>query len=87
MSREDNQCGGKVKYQTYEDAHAAAANLNKRGKRKMGTYKCSECNLYHVGHNQRANQRHLKTWITKSMITKVKSTQQINVLLKINKWL
>lgn len=56
MSREDNQCGGKIKYQTYEDAHAAAANLNKRGKRKMGTYKCSECNLYHVGNNQRANK-------------------------------
>lgn len=55
MSREDNQCQGKVQYLSYEDGHAATANLNKRGKHKFQTYKCSDCGLYHVGHNTHKN--------------------------------
>lgn len=52
MSREDNQCQGKVQYNTFEDGHAATASLNKRGKNKYQTYKCSACGFYHVGHRQ-----------------------------------
>lgn len=56
MSRESNQCAGKVQYPNFEAGHSACENLNKRGKRKLTAYKCPDCDFFHLGHGQRINR-------------------------------
>lgn len=56
MIKKDNQCLGKIKYDTLEKASASSASMNKTGKKKLCAYKCSTCEKFHTGHNSRGSK-------------------------------
>lgn len=41
-------CSEKVVYKSEEDANKAAAGINSREKRKVHSYKCKTCHLWHI---------------------------------------
>lgn len=45
-----NQCEGKTQYLTQSDCAGTLKHLNKGSSMKMKSYRCSDCNFWHVGH-------------------------------------
>jgi len=66
MIRRENQCRGKISYHTAEKANKSLANLNGgKNKKRMSSYRCSDCNYWHTGHqNKRKMKQHNKVPIT-----------------------
>lgn len=57
MIRPDNQCGGKIAYETLEKANAAVKNLNNRSSaRRLTAYKCPHCGAAHLGHEAKGKK-------------------------------
>jgi hypothetical protein len=56
MIRLDNQCQGKHPYPTKESANITATHLNKLGGRRLNSYKCGVCSMYHIGHNSKGKK-------------------------------
>lgn len=50
MKKEDNQCNGKIKYETQEEANKFSSSLNKKSKDRVKSYRCSTCDGWHFGH-------------------------------------
>jgi len=48
--REENQCNGKQKFVSKEEANRMVASLNKSCSNKVRSYKCGSCSGYHYGH-------------------------------------
>ena len=53
MKRIENQCQGKIPYQSKELANQAVKHLNKVGGKRVKTYKCNTCHKYHFGHESK----------------------------------
>lgn len=52
MIRQENQCSGKLRYNSKEEANKSARQLNSLSKRarRVSTYRCPQCLKYHTGH-------------------------------------
>jgi len=56
MIRSENQCSGKTKYDTKEEAGRAAVSMNKLGGRRLVAYHCPDCNCNHIGHESKGKK-------------------------------
>lgn len=57
MIKPDNQCLGKITYDTMALASVCAANLNKASRNRMNSYKCAVCGKFHIGHRSKGKQQ------------------------------
>jgi muramoyltetrapeptide carboxypeptidase LdcA involved in peptidoglycan recycling len=56
MIRTDNQCLGKVRYDTKEQAGKAAVSMNKMKGRRLVAYDCPVCHGAHIGHESKGKK-------------------------------
>lgn len=71
MIKKDNSCQGKIAYASKELANITAAHLNSLGGRRLSSYKCPTCSVFHIGHNAKGKgmQPHDKQNKKKNKIT------------------
>lgn len=53
MKQIENQCSGKICYESKEDANKSVRDLNEKGCKRVKTYKCGVCGKYHYGHESK----------------------------------
>jgi hypothetical protein len=52
-----HECGRKKKYLTRKEARMARAKYNKRFHDRIAVYRCSYCNLFHLGHRAKGDSK------------------------------
>lgn len=57
-----SECHGKNVYENSQKAKHAAGNYEMVHHEKMNNYKCSFCNMFHIGHDSSQNENQNKKW-------------------------